>query len=103
MGLFEMPRIFDLTSAREALTSIIDALIHMQYSGRDEGRSNSARRKNRTKLNAYADEFQAICNSMARRHPRDEVEWVKLRDNMADEKKSLVRVKDHIMDQEGVW
>ena len=103
MGLFEMPKFVDLTGARIALAAIVDSLIHMQYSGRDEGRSNSARRKNRTKLNAYADEFQAICNSMARRHPRDEVEWVKLRDNMADEKKSLVRVKDHIMDQEGVW
>ena len=102
MGLFEMPRIFDLTSAREALTSIIDALIHMQYSGRDEGRSNSARRKNRTKLNAYADEFQAICNSMAKRYPNDAEEWVKLRDDMAEEKLSLVRVKDRIMDQDGV-
>ena len=103
MGLFEMPKIVDLTGARVALTAIIDALIHMQYSGRDEGRSNSARRKNRTKLNAYADEFQAICNSMARRYPSDEVEWVTLRDAMADEKKSLVRVKDHLMDQDGVW
>tara|TARA_R100000152_G_C6725977_1_gene151261 strand:- start:546 stop:857 length:312 start_codon:yes stop_codon:yes gene_type:complete len=103
MGLFEMPKIVDLPSAKSALNAIVDALIHMQYSGRDEGRSNAARRKTRTKLNAYADEFQAICNSMARRYPRDEVHWVKLRDRMAEEKQSLVKVKDHIMDQEGVW
>jgi hypothetical protein len=103
MSLFEMPKIVDLASARVALTAIIDALIHMQYSGRNEGRSNSARRKNRTKLNAYADEFQAICNSMARRYPSDEEEWVNLREHMAEEKKSLVNVKDHLMDQDGVW
>ena len=103
MGLFEMPKFVDLTGARIALAAIVDSLIHMQYSGRDEGRSNSARRKNRTKLNAYADEFQAICNSMAKRYPNDAEEWVKLRDDMAEEKLSLVRVKDRIMDQDGVW
>lgn len=103
MSLFEMPKITDLASARTALTNIIDALIHMQYSGRDEGRSNSARRKTRTKLNAYADEFQAVCNSYAKRNPKQEDDWIHLRDTMVEEKKSLVRVKDHIMDQEGVW
>ena len=92
--MFEFPKIWDLDSARKALAMILDALIHMQYSGRDEGRN---------KLNAYADEFQAVCNSMARRYPKDAEEWLHLRNQMAEEKKSLVVVKEHIMDQDSVW
>ena len=101
--MFEMPNIFDLASARVALEMILDNLIHMQYSGRDEGRSNASRRRTRTKLNAYADEFQAIANSMARRYPADKDEWIHLRNQMAEEKKSLTAVKEHIMDQDQVW
>tara|TARA_R100000951_G_C2583006_1_gene162524 strand:+ start:102 stop:410 length:309 start_codon:yes stop_codon:yes gene_type:complete len=101
--LYEFPKILTLDMARKALAMILDALIHMQYSGRDEGRNSAAKRRNRTKLNAYADEFQAVCNSMARRYPKDADEWLHFRNQMAEEKKSLVVVKEHIMDQDSVW
>tara|TARA_R100000963_G_C4537618_1_gene36204 strand:- start:72 stop:380 length:309 start_codon:yes stop_codon:yes gene_type:complete len=101
--LYEFPKILTLDMARKALSMILDALIHMQYSGRDEGRNSAAKRRNRNKLNAYADEFQAVCNSMARRYPKDADEWLHFRNQMSEEKKSLVVVKEHIMDQDSVW
>ena len=102
-NMFEFPKILNLDMARKALAMILDALIHMQYSGREEGRNGSAKKRNRNKLNAYADEFQAVCNSMARRYPKDEDEWLDLRNQMSEEKLSLVNVKDHIMNQDSVW
>ena len=40
---------------------------------------------------------------MARRYPKDEDEWLDLRNQMSEEKLSLVNVKDHIMNQDSVW
>ena len=103
--LFEMPTIETLTDAENAFTEIVDAMIHMQYSGRYEGRNNSSRSKNKNRLNSFSDEFQALCNTRAKRtdKPKEKAKWIKLREDMAKEKISLNNHKEVIMGQDGVY
>ena len=102
--LFEMPKIETIDDARNAFKVIVDALIHMQYSGRQEGRSNASRGKARMRLNAFSDEFQALCNARAKTDKKKNKEaWITLRDNMAKEKISLNNHKEVIMGQDGVY
>ena len=103
--LFEMPIIETLQDAFNAYNHLVDNMIHMQYSGRYEGRNNSSRVKNRNRLNSFADEFQAKCNARAKRTEKfkEKEKWIKLRDDMASEKISLNNHKEVIMGQDGVY
>ena len=105
MTLFEMPVILTLDDAMSAFRLIVDALTHMQYSGRLEGRNNGAKRRERTRLNAFSDEFQAVCNNRAAEETDTDTKakWVAIRDEMAKRKTSLNAHKEVIMGQDGVY
>lgn len=104
--LFEFPKFVNISEAKEASASIIDALLTMQYSGRNEGRNNSARRKHRIQMNTFAEEFVARCNVYAKRAPdQDEKqEWHDLRNDMVNQVASLQSSKEKIQDMmSSVW
>lgn len=104
--LFEMPKMHTLSDAREAYKLIVDALIEIQYSGRNMGRSNSARRKHRILMNTYAEEFVARCNSSARNETDVDTsqEWHDLRNMMIKEAQGLVNTKEKVADiMQSVW
>lgn len=105
--LFEFPKFSTIVEANHSFDLIVDALQTMQYSGRNEGRNNSARRKHRMSMNTYAEEFAARCNSKARASkddPKVSQQWHELRNRMINEASSLQQTKEKLQDMfTSVW
>ena len=104
--LFEFPKFDTLDQAKVSFNSIVDALLTIQFSGRNEGRNNSARRRHRIQMNTYAEEFVSRCNVKARLEEDVDIsqEWHNLRNAMINEVSALQSSKEKIQDMmSSVW
>ena len=104
--LFEFPKFGSIPEAKVSFNAIIDGLLSMQYSGRNEGRNNSAKRRHRMAMNTYAEEFVARCNTFARNEEDETIraEWHDLRNQMINEVSALQSTKEKIQDMmANVW